>query len=286
MSFARKGEDRLRYDRSAVLEGDDSLSEIARLVNPRSTVLDLGAATGKLGMYLRDHKDCIVDGVEVDAAMAAVARPHYRRLLEIDLEQVPLQQELGGNLYDAIVCADVLEHLRDPGRVLAQLPPLLARGGRVLLSIPNIGYAGVVAELLAGEFKYRPLGLLDSTHLRFFTRSTLLEFLGEHGLGALSIRCVVREPSETEFVGTAIEMLPPSVRQALCDAPDALTYQFIVEAAPGPHRPQVAEVAQLLRRPQLRFGVQVFWSGADEPYDEQRSVAATAQTGEWTQDVE
>jgi 2-polyprenyl-3-methyl-5-hydroxy-6-metoxy-1,4-benzoquinol methylase len=74
-------------------------------------VLDLGAATGTLGVYLRDHKDCVVDGVELDAAAAQIARPHYRTLLQIDLETVQLGEQFPGSTYDAI-CADVLEHLR------------------------------------------------------------------------------------------------------------------------------------------------------------------------------
>jgi GT2 family glycosyltransferase/2-polyprenyl-3-methyl-5-hydroxy-6-metoxy-1,4-benzoquinol methylase len=283
MTFARRGEARLRYDRSPLLEGNDSLSEIARLVNPGSTVLDLGAATGKLGVYLRGHKDCVVDGVELDAAAAQIARPHYRTLLQVDLEKVQLGEQLPAHSYDAIVCADVLEHLRDPGRILEQLAPLLAAGGRVLISVPNIGYAGVVAELLGGEFKYRPTGLLDSTHLRFFTRRSLLDFLDRHGFGALSMRAVVLEPERTEFATTLFEQLPPPVRKAILDAPDALAYQFVIEAIPGHHAPQIVE---RLRSPQLRFGLQAFWAARDEAYDEKRSVAATALMGEWAQKVE
>src|SRR2546423_11176399 len=146
----------LRYDRSAELEGEDSLSEIARLIAPGATVLDLGAATGKLGAYLRERKSCVCDGVEVDPKAAAVARPYYRTLLEIDLEHSELANHFPSGTYDAIVCADVLEHLREPGRILDQLSPLLAPGGRVLLSIPNVGYAGLIASLMHGEFEYRP----------------------------------------------------------------------------------------------------------------------------------
>ena len=164
----------LRYDRPAGLEGEDSLSGIARLIAAGATVLDLGAATGKLGAHLSRHKRCTVDGVEFDPQTAALARPHYRKLLELDLDQALLLDHFPAAAYDAIVCADVLEHLRDPGKVLDQLPALLAPGGRALLSIPNVGYAGVVAGLLAGDFQYRPTGLLDETHLRFFTRASLL----------------------------------------------------------------------------------------------------------------
>src|SRR5206468_605201 len=138
-------------------------------------------------------------------------------------------------------------------------------------------------ELLGGDFKYRPTGLLDSTHLRFFTRTSLLDFLAQYGFGALSVRSVALEPERTEFAGTLFENLPPAVRQAVLDAPDALAYQFIVEAVPGAHAPQVVE---FLRRPQLRFSLQAYWAADNEPYEEKRSVAATALLGEGSQKVE
>ena len=192
----------LRYDRSADLEGEDSLSAIARLIGPGATVLDLGAATGKLGLYLRDHKSCVVDGVELDAKAAALARPNYRKLLELNLEDVRLTEHFPRGAYDAIVCADVLEHLRDPGRILDQLPELLASNGRAFLSIPNVAYAGVVAGLLSGEFRYGPTGLLDETHLRFFTRSSIADLLAKHGFHAASMQPLYLPLQRSEFRST------------------------------------------------------------------------------------
>src|SRR5260370_21261187 len=130
-----------RDDRVVEAERNDSLSEIGRLITPGSTVLDLGASTGALGRFLRDDKKCIVDGVELDPAAAALARPYYRSLVELDLEIVNLGQYFTAGAYDALVCADVLEHIKDPGSVLTQLQPLLAAGRRLLLSIPHVGHA-------------------------------------------------------------------------------------------------------------------------------------------------
>src|SRR6266850_1006961 len=205
----------LRYDRPPELEGEDSLSEIARLIAPGATVLDLGAATGKLGAYLRERKGCTCDGVELEPKAAAIARLHYRTLLELDLEQARLAELFPGGAYDAIVCADVLEHLRDPGRILDQLPELLAPGGRVLLSIPNVGYAGVIAGLLHGQFEYRPTGLLDDTHVRFFTRSSLLQLIGKRGFRAVSVIPLPLPVQLSEFRDSGADPLSPGAMHAL-----------------------------------------------------------------------
>ncbi|TMA14070.1 MAG: class I SAM-dependent methyltransferase, partial [Deltaproteobacteria bacterium] len=182
--------------------------------------------------------------------------------------------------YDAIVCADVLEHLRSPGGVLAQLHALLKPEGRVLISVPNVGYAGIIAGLMAGEFRYRPVGLLDSTHLRFFTRSGLLELLHEHGFHARTVLPLYVDVSNTEFRDHQIDALPPAVLRALLAQPDALAYQFLIEALPGPGPAARVEVP-----PPPRFGLQLFF-GRDGRYEEERSVRAAGVIGREQQVVE
>ena len=202
-----------------------------------------------------------------------MARPNYRKLVNLDLEKVSLAEHFPSAAYDAIVCADVLEHLREPGRVLDQLPALLAPSGRLLISIPNVGYAGVVAGLLCGEFKYRPTGLLDETHLRFFTRSTLLDLLAEHGFGATALHPLTMQPASTELAGAAFAVLEPAVLQAVLDAPDALVYQFIVEAVRGAHAPGIAAK---LARPPFTTRVQAFWASPGEEYGAERCSTSPA----------
>lgn len=266
----------LLYERRDDLQGADSLSEIARRIAPGSTVLDLGAATGALGRRLREA-GCTVDGVERDPQAAAEARPAYRRVLELDLEVGDLRERLPRAAYDVVVCADVLEHLRDPGRILDQVRELLAPEGRALLSIPNVGYAGVIAGLLRGEFKYRPTGLLDETHLRFFTRGSLLELLRAHGYSALSISPVRLDVQNTEFRDTALEELPLPVLRAVVALPDSLTYQFIVEASARPGPGGIVEPAPETSPP--RFATQLYWS-AGGPYVEASSAKVSGIVGE------
>ena len=152
-----------------------------------------------------------------------------------NLDSADLAALFAGNAYDVIVCADVLEHTRHPQQVLASARRLLADDGRVLISIPNASYCGLIAELMAGEFRYRQEGLLDETHLRFFTRRALLRFLAENGWAADSLETIRRALPESEF-RAAFDALPAPVARHLLAQPDALTYQFIVvarAAAPG-----------------------------------------------------
>lgn len=158
-----------------------SLTVLAAMVDRGQRVLDLGTGSGALGQYLREHLGCSVDGVTYNPREAALAQPHYRRIEIADLDQADIEALFTGEQYDRIVCADVLEHLKSPERVMAACRTLLAPGGRVLISVPNAAYAGLVAELMHGDFTYREEGLLDSTHLRFFTRRSLGEFLAAQG---------------------------------------------------------------------------------------------------------
>jgi 2-polyprenyl-3-methyl-5-hydroxy-6-metoxy-1,4-benzoquinol methylase len=160
----------------------------------------------------------IIDGLTISPEEAALAAPHYRRVEVADLESCDLAALFAPGSYDAIVCADVLEHIRHPEQVLRACRLLLAEGGRVLLSIPNTGYAGLIAELMTGEFRYRPEGLLDETHLRFFTRQTLTRFLAAEHWAVEEIQTVPRPLPDSEF-RVAFDALPPPWRATCSRCP-------------------------------------------------------------------
>src|SRR5581483_1728689 len=144
-----------------------------------------------------------------------------------------LAAALGESRFDVVVCADVLEHLRDPARVLAALPPLLAPGGYLVASVPNVAHASVVAELLQGRFPYRPQGLLDDTHVRFFTREAIERCLEAAGWVIDHLERVRVEPEQTEF-RTDLGRFPPEVARQLLAGEESRTYQFVLRARPAP----------------------------------------------------
>ena len=227
-----------RYARVVDPERADSLAQLVRWIRPGSTVLDVGTAGGALGRYLREQRGCVLDGVERDLGAAALARPYYRRLVIADLDGSELGALFPAAAYDYVVCADVLEHLQRPVAVLESARALLRPGGHLLISIPNVAYAPLLAELLAGRWHYRPVGLLDETHLRFVTRASLEEMIAAAGLAPAAWGRVVKPPHESEFDSRFLEALPPAVRGFLEGAEEAYTYQLLVDAVvreePGP----------------------------------------------------
>jgi GT2 family glycosyltransferase/SAM-dependent methyltransferase len=221
-----------RYSRRIDPDSQDSLARIASKIKRSGSVLELGVATGYFSRFLRKKLDCVVDGVEIDPAMAEEAKPWCRKLLVGDLEEVCLSEHFPKRSYDHVVCADVLEHLRDPAYVLEQLPDLLNGTGNVLISIPNIAYAGLIFELISGGFSYRDEGLLDRTHLRFFTKTSFLDLLQ-----ALSYTIVevdrVHLPFEMSEFASIVEQADPMLRDRLAALPDSDVYQYIITAEAG-----------------------------------------------------
>lgn len=143
-------------------------------------ILDVGTAAGYLGAELRRRGFSRIAGVEIDPALAAVARPWYDELVISDVERDGLPWPAGS--FDIILCADILEHLREPAEVLRRLMALSKPGGWILVSLPNIAHWSVRLSLLFGSFQYAPSGLLDRGHLRFFTRRSARELLRGAGL--------------------------------------------------------------------------------------------------------
>jgi SAM-dependent methyltransferase len=145
--------------------------------------LDVGAADGFLAERLT-AQGWTVTALERDPELAARARGRCKEVVVADLESAP---PLLHGPFDAIVYGDVLEHLSDPGAVLRVLDQTLAPAGIVIVSVPNVAHLWVRLSLLAGRFDYADRGILDRTHLRFFTRRTLRELLRAAGLTVVEL---------------------------------------------------------------------------------------------------
>ena len=264
------------YTRDLDSEGGRSLARLARWVPERATVLELGPASGYFTRHLNQTLGCVVDAVELDPEMAELARPWCRQLVVGDLDTLRLADHLpAGSSYQAIVAADVLEHLRDPAAMLQQLKALLAPDGQILISVPNVAYAGLIADLVSGEFAYRDEGLLDRTHLRFFTRGSLEELLRSAGLHPWAWDAVTRPLGESEF-HARLNDLPRGFVDALTANPHALCYQWLVAARTRAPAARPADPAP--SRADL-FPVRVFWAEAQSEFSYDNSAVGWAEIG-------
>jgi 2-polyprenyl-3-methyl-5-hydroxy-6-metoxy-1,4-benzoquinol methylase len=234
-----------RYDFEIDLEANSVHANVVRLVGERQRVLELGCATGYMSEVMRS-RGCYVVGVELDPIMAKMAEQHLDRLIVGDLDVLDLEQELGGERFGVIVAADVLEHLKDPLRVLRSLRCLLVEDGFLIASIPNVAHGSVRLALLEGRFPYQERGLLDRTHLHFFTRESIGQLFEAAGF---VIADLVRHEldigaSEVPFDSSNA---PKELQAALDGDPDATTYQFVIKAF-ALEQPGMAAVHGHMRR--------------------------------------
>jgi 2-polyprenyl-3-methyl-5-hydroxy-6-metoxy-1,4-benzoquinol methylase len=224
---------------------DSAHTLVMDLVPHEAKVLDVGCATGYMARALVDNRSCRVTGIEISEEAGKQARRHCDRVIIGDIETMDLDEELGEERFDAIIFADVLEHLRYPAQVLLRVRTFLSENGAILASIPNVAHGSVRLALLAGEFRYRPLGLLDKTHLRFFTREGVQDLFEESGYAVTTWRRRRLDLADAEI------RVPPSVpneaRVALAGDPEASTYQFIVRATPSDAASQLRALHEALR---------------------------------------
>jgi 2-polyprenyl-3-methyl-5-hydroxy-6-metoxy-1,4-benzoquinol methylase len=196
-----------------------------------SSVLDVGSASGYFGERLAG-KGYYVVGVEQDEAAARVAAAFYDEFIIADVEAgLRLSRK-----FDVIVLADILEHLRQPLNVLVHLRDLLSSTGRFVISVPNVANIYVRLSLLVGRFEYADRGILDETHLRFFTLNSACALVQK---AALRVKQIVVTPIPLPLV------LPSTREGASCHflhrANWAITqmwkrlfaYQLIIVAVPA-----------------------------------------------------
>lgn len=172
-----------------LVDGVESPSETFR------EVLEVGCGRGATGALLQERLGCRVTGVELNPEVARAAarvlhRVHAGDFLEVSAELLRAI-DAGAPRFDALVALELFEHLTDQEGFLDRARRLVRPGGRIVLSVPNVGHYAVVEDLLAGRWDYLPIGLLCYTHYRFFTRRTLEDWLRRCGFG--TFRLVAQE---------------------------------------------------------------------------------------------
>jgi len=185
--FLQAEPDALRYEYLS-LDPDDAGMKLAKLIAPNSRVLDVGCGTGVITDIIRRQKSASVIGIEPDAERV---RRAVARGLDVHLGVLSPDFIRQHGPFDYIVFADVLEHLPNPAEIVAMAKGGLKPGGSVVASIPNVAHWFVRTDLLRGRFDYQDCGIMDATHLRWFTRRTVREFFERLGFQITALDCTV-----------------------------------------------------------------------------------------------
>lgn len=201
-----------------------------KYVPSNSVVLDVGSACGDFGLFLHNQKNCEVHGMEFSAASIEVARETnaYSALHQVDLNSLTERAfENYTGRFDCIALLDVLEHVLNPDEVLRKLAPLLKKDGFFVISLPNVAFGDVKLQLLTDDFPYADTGILDRTHLRFFTYRTIAVFLAE--LGIEIVDCSVKV-ADVSCGGLDV---PGGLKRYVLKDPHSFVYQYVLKAAPS-----------------------------------------------------
>lgn len=236
-------------------EPNNTAASVFRLARQGGTrVLDLGSGPGIVAGALAHLADKEVTCVDAeDRSLEAAAERGVQRTIAADLTGPTWREKLAGEQFDVIILADVLEHLVHPGELLSQIRDreLLASDGHLVISFPNASHIAILALLATGDFPYRPAGLLDETHLRFFTLTSMRRMLEEHGFGINRIRRTTRRLAQTGFADVALRLSPDALRALHEQHDEADTFQYVLRVQPLVAAETVAlrdEVQRLRRR--------------------------------------
>lgn len=206
---------------------------VGLIAAPPRSVLEIGCGAGATAAAIkRKFPGVTCVGVEIDEGAAEKARTRLDRVIVGDIEKPgTLPPDLARESFGLVVCADVLEHLYDPWKTLATLRGYLAPAGRLIASIPNVQNLGLILRLIAGRWDYTSSGLLDSSHIRFFTRSGIQEMFQTAGYRILEYQSMLQRnidreswPQDLDFGQVVLRGI--TAEQAL----PLFTFQYLVVA--------------------------------------------------------
>ncbi|MCP9927200.1 bifunctional 2-polyprenyl-6-hydroxyphenol methylase/3-demethylubiquinol 3-O-methyltransferase UbiG [Cyanobium sp. CH-040] len=213
----------LRYNAS-----DESKFEVHKLITSliqqNSSVLEIGCGTGVLGKILSARTDIEFEGVEPSLTRAQEAKAKGLTI-HVGFFTSDLAERLGS--FDVVVLADVIEHLANPAILLNSAKVVMKTTSILVVSVPNIAHWSIRLSLLMGKFDYQESGILDATHLRWFTRSTLSTYLQRCGFRIQEIKYT------SGYLLGAYSWARRALAPFLCERKQRVILDYIVNALPG-----------------------------------------------------
>jgi SAM-dependent methyltransferase len=223
-----------KYDFELDMTTDNSNSVILRNIKEGTRVLDVGCAHGRMTKYLKEQLHCTTFIAEIDVQ----AIKHAVQWADMffagedgNIENPDFFNNLkncGCDNLDYIIFADVLEHVRFSNNILEESKKILAKNGSVWISIPNIGHNSVLIDLWNNKFNYTDVGLLDNTHIKFFTEDSVKKIVDSCGFKIVSSFNLLNSVNCTEF-NNSYDDVPPMVAHLMKKRDNAEVYQFVWE---------------------------------------------------------
>jgi len=202
------------------------LYQISQMIPNGSKVLDIGAGNGILGrMFKEKQVNIIIDGIEPNLYASELAKIYYRKFYTGYAQNyfdIICHED-----YDYIVLADVIEHIADPYEFLKKLVSFISFKTKIIISIPNISFGAVRLAILNGNFDYSDSGLIEKTHLRFFTLKTILTLLSKCKINIEKIIYLQRSIFNSE-IKIEILKINPFILHNIKKDPLSYTYQFLL----------------------------------------------------------
>ena len=209
---------------------NSSQTLIADLIGENKRVLEIGTSTGYFTKILVERGNSVI-GVEIDQEAAEIASIYCESMIIGDVEAIDLNFYLEASSFDVIVLGDVLEHLKYPEVTLAKIKKFLKPSGYVGVSLPNVCHGDVILNLLFGDFRYTPMGLLDETHLRFYGYRNIINIFEKCGYTIENVQVTTVPVGATEQKRDP-SSVPSPILKLIKSLPYSDVYQFVFKAIP------------------------------------------------------
>lgn len=224
-----------KYTQNVSLDLGTTAGKIFKFIGENKNVLEIGCASGVQSQVMKELLNCRIYGVEIDPEAAAQAAQFCEKVIVGNVEHLDLVDHIGDEVFDVVVCADVLEHLVDPAGTLKSLIRFLKPDGILVASVPNIVHASVVYQMAKGVFDYTEFGLLDDSHVRFFTKKTICETLIRAGFIVDKLETISCDPRKTELnIVVETRREKRLLHYILKNNSESLAYQYVLKAIIGP----------------------------------------------------
>ncbi len=224
-------------DRSEIykvsLDGKDH-NDVRVLANDfivdNSSVLDVGCACGDFGELVNRNKKCNIYGMEYDVESLNIATETnaYQMVHHVDLNIFDEEKfEAYNNYFDSIVTLDVLEHILNPNEVIGRLKKFLKKDGFFIISLPNVAFCDIKVGLLKNNFTYADTGILDKTHLKFYTYKSISNMMTDLNLEITE--CLAK----VSYYSNDTSKIPKVIKKYIDKDPHSFVYQYLIKAVPS-----------------------------------------------------